>query len=106
MRSSGSVGGVVRPSGRAALSRKQSADYRAVFTRLKDYALAGITYEVQFSADLNRWTPSNAGLTVEAESADNERQAVSVPFPATVPLFGDGAGSAPPKFFRVGITAN
>ena len=60
---------------------------------------------MQFSADLNAWTASAAGLQVETGGASSgDYEAVSVPFPASVPL--QGGGSAAPQFFRVEVDMN
>ncbi len=82
----------------------QPADYRAVFARRKDYSAVGITYTVQFSADLSLWTASATSPTVQTGAGSSGNiEAVSVPFPATVPL--QASGSAAPKFFRVGVSS-
>ncbi len=79
--------------------------YQAVFTRRKDYQATGLTYTVQFSADLSAWTPSAAGLQVETDAGSvGNLEAVSVPFPDSVPLQTTGNGY--PKFFRVGVSNN
>ena len=56
--------------------------YWALFGRRKDYLAAGISYSVQFSADLQDWVTSNVVPTVVAD--DGEIEAVTVPAPATV----------------------
>jgi uncharacterized repeat protein (TIGR02543 family) len=83
----------------------QPADYRAVFARRKDHIAAGLTYTVQCSADMGLWTtnPTSPSVQTGAGSAGN-MEAVSVPFPAAVPL--QAGGSAPPTFFRVRVTGN
>ena len=81
---------------------QNSPPFQAVFGRRKDHLAAGITYLVEFSADLSRWEVSNAIPTrVSAESGSGTIDAVSVPFPATVPL--ESGGDGVPKFFRVGV---
>ncbi len=68
----------------------------ATFCRRKDFASAGLTYTIQFSADLAVWEDV-AGAPV-AIAGDDQIEAVSVPFPASV---NGGA----PKFFRLVISA-
>ena len=66
---------------------------------------AGLTYTVQFSADMLSWTSSASGLSVETGSGSSgDYEAVSVPYPATVPLQAGGNGAT--KFFRVDVTMN
>jgi len=79
--------------------------FHAVFVRRKDFEAAGLSYAVQFSADLAAWTPVDAGLAVEGENAAGTMEVVSIPFPGSVPLQG-GLQSAPPKFFRVALSGN
>jgi len=78
-------------------------DYRAVFLRRKDHAAAGLVYTVDFSADLSQWTtsPTTPLVLTGADSAGG-MEAVSVPYPATVPANG-GTENLPPRFFRVGV---
>jgi uncharacterized repeat protein (TIGR02543 family) len=82
----------------------QPVDFRAVFARRKDYSTAGLTYTVQFSADLSLWTASATSPTIQTGvgSAGN-MEAVSVPFPTSVSL--QAGGTAAPKFFRVGVSS-
>jgi len=84
----------------------QSPSYRAVFARRKNHATAGITYEVQFSANLQYWKASSAGMTVLSGTSTTDVEAVSVPFPSTVPLSAAETQFAAPKFFRVAVTEN
>jgi hypothetical protein len=67
----------------------------AVFIRRKDHIAAGLTYTVQFSADLSAWESSTTTPTVLSDDVTHE--AVSVPFPALV-------GGAVPRFFKVQIS--
>ncbi len=84
----------------------QPAEYRAVFARRKDHVAANVAYTVVFSADLQVWTASSTNLNVVTNSASlGELEAVSIPFPTTVPVQGGGAQQAP-KFFRVGVAGN
>ena len=83
----------------------QPADFRAVFARRKTHATAGLTYTVLFSADLGLWTSSAVTPTrLTGESSSGPMEAVSVPYPASVPL--QAGGTAAPKFFRIGTTRN
>ena len=70
-------------------------DFRALFVRRVDFAAAGLTYTVQFSADLNSWTSSAAAPTVLAD--DGTFQIVSVPYLPFV--HGKKA-----RFFRVQVS--
>ncbi|MES2981164.1 MAG: InlB B-repeat-containing protein [Verrucomicrobiota bacterium] len=98
------VAGEVTQAGIPVL-RYASSKYHAVFARRKDYVAAGLTYTVQFSADLKAWTPSSAGLGILTGAGSSELEAVSIEFPTTVPVDGGGAEQAP-KFFRVGVEEN
>ena len=76
--------------------------FEALFTRRKDHMAAGLTYVVEFSADLRSWTSSSAGLQVVTGSGSSGLyEAVSVPFPTTVPL--QAGGFDVPNFFRVEV---
>lgn len=79
-------------------------DERAVFTRRKDHAAAGLVYTVHFSADLKQWTASAALPTLLTDATStSDHEVVSVPFAETVPV--EGAGDPrPPQFMRVTIT--
>ena len=72
-----------------------SVDFRALFGRRKDYAAAGLSFSVEFSADLVSWTPSTVTPTVIADNGTLE--AVTVPYP----LFINGKKA---RFFRVAVT--
>jgi Viral BACON domain/Metallo-peptidase family M12B Reprolysin-like len=76
-------------------------EFHAVFGRRKDYLAAGLTYTVQFSADMQTWTNHLVAPTV-LTGAENAAavDAVSVPFPELVPAAG---GERKPTFFRVAI---
>ncbi|MEI6176222.1 MAG: autotransporter-associated beta strand repeat-containing protein [Verrucomicrobiota bacterium] len=83
----------------------QPADYRAVFARRKDHITAGLTYTVQFSADLLLWTPNPTAPTIQTGAVSfGTMEAVSVPFLSTVPQ--QAGDSATPKFFRVRVSQN
>jgi hypothetical protein len=70
-------------------------DRYAIFARRMDWQGSGITYTVEFSADLSTWVPSNATPTPVAN--DGEIEAVTIPFPPLV-------NGQPPKFFHVKVT--
>ncbi len=84
---------------------KNGGNRLAVFSRRKDYSLAGVTYYVEFSANMNHWhrltNPTITQHTPGASAGDYE--AVSVIFPATVPVDGLGSPEQAPKFFRIGV---
>lgn len=70
-------------------------DYRAVFCQRKDKASLGLTYTVQFSADLTTWQDSAATPTLVADDGDYEAVSVRYPF------FVNGKKA---RFFRVSIS--
>ena len=71
-----------------------SFSYRAVFSRRKDYSAAGLSYAVEFSADLVTW---KASTTTPTRLADNgEVEAVYVPYI----IFVNGRKAT---FFRVKV---
>ncbi len=79
------------------------SDFSVVFPRRKDLLEAGLTYRVQFSADLSLWTNSSAEPVLRtAAMAGGDLEVVAVPFPAEVGLVG--GGSMAPLFYRVGVT--
>lgn len=71
-------------------------DFRAMFGRRLDHVAAGVTYTVQFSADLITWQDNTTAPTVVA--SDAEIEAVMVPYPF---FLNDGRKA---RFFRVNIT--
>jgi hypothetical protein len=74
-------GGVIVSTGQPVTqfaSLPDSMDFRVLFVRRKDYAAAGLTYTVQFSADLGAWQNSTAQPAVLAD--DGIHQIVSVPY--------------------------
>ncbi|MDB6076592.1 MAG: putative outer rane adhesin like protein [Akkermansiaceae bacterium] len=92
-------GGVLLARGTPAVysqSTSNGQDFRAVFIRRKDAAAAGLTYTVQFSADLTTWESSTAIPTVVA--GDGDVEAVTVPYP----FFVHGKKA---QYFRVVVTA-
>ena len=96
-------GGALTQTGTPIITHDGS-DYLAVFTRRKDHVAAGVTYTVNFSADLSLWTPSSTTPTLRTSGSDpGSYEVVSVPYPATVPVTGGGADQAP-QFFRVQTT--
>lgn len=84
----------------------QSPSYRAVFARRKDHGIASISYEVQFSANLEYWKASSSGLTILSGISSASVEAVSIPYPTTVPLSSAETEHAAPKFFRVAVWEN
>ncbi len=78
-------------------------DLRAVFSRRKDYQMAGLSYDVEFSADLKDWVPSTATPSILTNAESNgDYEAVSVPFLESVPANG-GTEQRKPQFFRVRV---
>ena len=73
-----------------------TVNYTARFVRRRDWVAAGLTYSVQFSADLTTWQTSTAAFTLIAQDATHE--AISVPYP----FFVNGRKA---RFFRVVVTA-
>ena len=74
-------------------STPNGTDFTAVFGRRKN---AGLSYAVQFSADLATWENSTATPTVLVD--DGLIEACGVPYPAAL---GDGRT---PRFFRISVT--
>lgn len=91
-------GGAVTLTGQPIM-RFQSAtngvDFRALFVRRTDHVAAGLTYVVEFSADMNTWAASNATPAILADNGTV--QIVSVPYPFFV------AGKKA-RFFQVTVT--
>lgn len=98
-------GGPVQWSGSSVISAGSSIpyvfhsssgnfSYRAAFSRRKDYASHGLTYTVEFSADLNTWKASSVAPTILAD--DGMIQVVYVPYL----IFVNGRKAT---FFRVGV---
>lgn len=73
-----------------------TVDPNAVFCRRKDAASVGLTYTVQFSADLNTWATSNVTPTVIAD--DGEIEVVKVHYPFSV-------NGRKAQFFHVVVSA-
>lgn len=86
-------GGSITSNGQPIIM-KDSGGMHAVYLRRRDAASLGITYSLQFSANLGLWEVGSGVVTVIAQ--DSTHEAVSVPFPANV------AGQ-PARFFRVTV---
>ena len=69
----------------------------AIYLRRKDAATLGMTYTLEFSADLSTWEASAATPSISAQ--DSTFEAACVPFPATV-------GGQPARFFRVRVATS
>ncbi len=94
------TGGVITKRGQPDVSitnTTNGVDFKAAFCRRKDQATAGLTYTVQFSADLGTWESSVVTPTVVAD--DGTYQVVTVRYP----FFVNGQKA---RFFRVSITPN
>lgn len=76
---------------------ENGVDFRAAFCRRKDQSAAGLTYTVQFSADLLTWQSSTVTPTVVADDGTYEVVTVRYPF------FINGQKA---RFFRVSVNAN
>jgi hypothetical protein len=74
---------------------------QAVFGRRRDYLTAGLSYTVQFSADLHHWVSSTDIPTGLA--SDAEIDAVGVAYP---PLIATPSGEVTPQFFRVKVSGS
>jgi hypothetical protein len=75
--------------------------YTMVFGRRADYVAAGLTYTVQFSADLVTWVDNDDVANVPAQVAtDNTINVMSVTYPATIVT---QSGTPNPKFSRVKV---
>ena len=80
-------------------------DLHVIFARRKDHLAAGLVYEVEFSADLLQWTASGVNPSLQTGvGASGDLEAVSVPFPNSVPL--EGGGNAEPSYFRLAVGSN
>jgi autotransporter-associated beta strand protein len=78
-----------------------SGTYSMVFGRRADYVAAGLTYTVQFSADLVTWVDNDDVANVPAQVAtDNTINVMSVTYPATIVT---QSGTPNPKFSRVKV---
>lgn len=91
-------GGAISSRGQPIVEQEpapNTVDLRAVFVRRKDAAALGITYTVQFSADMITWQSSTVIPTVLAD--DGTYQIVSVPYPFFI-------GKKKARFFHVVIS--
>jgi hypothetical protein len=77
----------------------ESVDFRAVFARRKEWAAAGLTYTVQFSADLSESVDSAETPTL-LESGSGDIDAVYVDFPL---IIQSTAGFEKAQFFRLSV---
>jgi len=78
-------------------------DFRAVFARRKNHAAAGLSYTVQFSADLTQWVNNDTTPTVltgNDTANPSDVEVVSVPYPLFIPVSG---GYKKPVFYRVAV---
>jgi hypothetical protein len=79
-------------------------DYRAVFGRRKNHQALGLTYTVQFSADLATWVSSTATPAVLTDPNSNEEfEVVGDSYPMFIPV---QSGHKKPTFFRVVVSIN
>lgn len=93
-------GGTITKRGAPAVTVnniENGIDFRAAFCRRKDQSTAGLTYTVQFSADLINWQSSAVTPTVIADDGTYEVVTVRYPF------FINGQKA---RFFRVSVNAN
>jgi uncharacterized repeat protein (TIGR02543 family) len=97
------AGGNVTSPG-TPIIKEFGGDYRAVFGRRKNHQSVGLSYTVEFSAGLNAWVASTeVPVAVTGADGAGEMEAVSVPFPALIPVAG---GEAKPTFFRVAVSGD
>ncbi len=94
----GVTNGVITRRGTPALLTQNvpnGIEHLALFSRRLNRVAEGLTYTVQFSADLSIWQDNTATPTVIAE--DFEVQACTVPYPSLI-------NGKEPLFFRVQVT--
>lgn len=97
------AGGSVITAGTPVIT-EFGGDYMAVFGRRKDHLAAGLTYIVEFSAGLDAWVAGDQEpVVVTGAEGEGEIEAVSVAFPALVPVVD---GEAKPTFFRVAVSGD
>ena len=77
-----------------------TVEVNAVFGRRKDYAVAGLTYTVQFSADMSVGSWESSAAIPSVLASDATLDVVQVPYPL---FLSNGKKAA---FFRVEITKN
>ena len=75
--------------------------YYAVFGRRADYLTAGLSYTVEFSADLENGYWVTSTVDPEPITATGEILAVRVPYPG---LIDSAQGPQKARFFRVGVS--
>ncbi len=93
--------GVITLRAQPAISITDTAtgvDFRAVYGRRKDWVAAGLTYTVQFSADMSAGSWESSSAIPTAVASDAELDAVTVPYPFFLST-GEKA-----QFFRVHVT--
>jgi autotransporter-associated beta strand protein len=78
----------------------ETVEVNAVFGRRKDYAVAGLTYTVQFSADMSVGSWESSAAIPSVLASDATLDVVQVPYPL---FLSNGKKAA---FFRVEITKN
>ncbi len=91
-------GGTIVAYGQPIIAQQpapNTVDFRVVFVRRKDAVGLGLSYSVQFSADMTTWRTSTATPMVLAD--DGTYQIVSVPYPFFI-------GGKKARFSRVGIS--
>ena len=91
------VNGTITRHGTPATFAATGGGMQALFGRRNDWSSAGLSYAVQFSADLSAWETSTTTLTVIAD--DGEIEAVTVPYPTLI-------GGLEARFFRLSVTLN
>lgn len=95
-------GDVSNPGNPVLLEDSVESGFNAVFGRRKDHQVAGLRYTCEFSADLVAWTASAATpLVLTGATGGGDIEAVSVRYPASVPL--QAGGTQAPQFFRVKV---
>ena len=93
--------GIVTVRGQPVIRLTNGVNNQAVFGRRRDYLAAGLTYTVQFSADLRHWVSSTDIPTGLA--SDAEIDAVGMVYP---PLITTPSGQVKPQFFRVKVSGS
>ena len=91
--------GVITQRGQPILSIASSpagVSFQTLFGRRKDYLTVGLSYTVQFSADLLSWHNGNRTFSVAASDAEMDVVPVRYPF-----FLSDGRKA---QFFRVKVT--
>jgi len=91
------VNGVITRHGTPTTLAAAGGAMQALFGRRKDRSSAGLSYAVQFSADLSIWETSTVTPTVIAD--DGEIESVTVLYPSLL-------GGMQARFFRISVTLN